>query len=80
MSSWGHGIIQNYNEAFAVKAEQARKIDQLEARVNAYKNMIERRDDAIAASACKVKIKGWLNHPETLPMSVPTPLGPLHPN
>lgn len=39
----------------------------LDARVNSYQRMIERRNEAIDASQCKDQIRKWIHNPDLIP-------------
>jgi len=70
--------VWSYSSSLAGVQEQLddtrHKLALVEARERANKNMIERRNEAIDASACKAKIRYWLTHPSEIPTEFPKPL------
>lgn len=65
--SWGHEIIQNYSTMTARITTLERDKALITSRVDSYKLLLSRRDDAIAASKCAESIKHMIKNPDTIP-------------
>lgn len=64
----GRAVVNNYTELASEQGRLTRELARTNSTLDSYKRMVERRDAAIENSKCKVAIKGWVSHPETLPV------------
>lgn len=71
---FGSQFVKDYREMATTIAENKRQYELLDSRYRASLRMVERRDAAIAQSACKEKIQYWIKNPSLLP--APTPSNP----
>lgn len=65
--SWGSQIIDNYSAMSAKIATLQRDNALITSRVDSYKILLQRRDDAIAASRCAEAIQKMVKNPDTIP-------------
>lgn len=72
-AGFGSQFVTDYRNMATQISELKREKGTLDARVLAYRGMIDRRDSAIAYSNCKDKITDWLRHPEKMPSPIPNP-------
>lgn len=71
----GKTFVTDYHD-MSVKIERLEHAAELvDRRTDSYKRMIDRRDAAIEASACKAQIKIWLRNPD----DIPKPFQPFKP-
>lgn len=70
----GWSLVTNLRDQQDVIAELRRKADLTDSREASYVRRIERRDAAIAASACKAQIERWVRNPD----EVPQPFNPFN--
>lgn len=61
------GFIDRQTAIVAENVKLRRENQLLASRDASYKLRLQRRDDAIAASACAAKIKRWVLHPNEIP-------------
>lgn len=62
-SSW----VRSYQSAHDAAAQCKNERRLRDARELSYKRMLERRDEAIAASKCSAQIKKWISNPDQIP-------------
>lgn len=60
-------IINNYTEMAKTIERLERDKALIESRVDSLRELKQRRDDAIAASRCRVQIETWIKNPESIP-------------
>lgn len=65
--SWGSEIITNYGNMASEIATLKRDKALITSRVDSYKILLARRDDAIAASKCASAIRAMIKDPDTIP-------------
>jgi hypothetical protein len=65
--STGYGLVSNLRDLSAKATQQEKTISLMEGRLESYKRMVDRRDDAINNSKCAEQIKDWVRNPDKLP-------------
>lgn len=63
----GYSLVTGYGGQATKLSELTHQNDLMEKRLTSYKRMIDRRDAAIEASVCKVRIKYLISHPDEIP-------------
>lgn len=67
IGSVGTTLVTGYRDQAKKIANLEHEIILLEKRQDSYHRMIERRDEAIKASACKDQILHWVSNPDEIP-------------
>lgn len=73
VASFGWSFANNYMKMSAEIARLEHAISLREARELSHLRMIERRNDAIAASKCKQQIEHWVRNPDEIPRPLTLP-------
>lgn len=71
---WGSQVINSYSSFAANNALLQRQLTLQQSREKSLRTLLERRNQAIAASKCKDQIERWVKDPD----SIPKPFDPFN--